>query len=183
MRYLLAEALLDPQVQANFDLIIIDAPPRLTTSHLQAMCASTHLLIPTVLDGLAGDLVARYLDQVAIHKLGLPGDASRAICPHLQPIGVVCTLLPNNNRNLSGPLNVLRERIAAARLNPDILPEACFIRQRPPYRDCAGEKIAYAATANNEDYRDLREEVDRLGDLLAPWLGAIARGWARKVKA
>ena len=183
VRYLLAEALLDPQVQANFDLIIIDAPPRLTTSHLQAMCASTHLLIPTVLDGLAGDLVARYLDQVAIHKLGLPGDASRAICPHLQPIGVVCTLLPNNNRNLSGPLNVLRERIAAARLNPDILPEACFIRQRPPYRDCAGEKIAYAATANNEDYRDLREEVDRLGDLLAPWLGAIARGWARKVKA
>ena len=144
-----AEALLDPQVQANFDLIIIDAAPRLTTSHLQAMCASTHLLIPTV----------------------------------LQPIGVVCTPLPNNNRNLSGPLNVLRERIAAARLNPDILPEACFIRQRPPYRDCAGEKIAYAATANNEDYRDLRDEVDRLGDVLPPWLGAIARGWARKVKA
>jgi chromosome partitioning protein len=94
LRYLLAEALLDPHVQANFDLIIIDAPPRLTPSHIQAMCASTHLLIPTILDGLSGDAVARYLDQIATHKLGLPGASKLAICPYLQPIGVVCTLVP-----------------------------------------------------------------------------------------
>jgi chromosome partitioning protein len=115
VRYLLAEALLDPLVQANFDLVIIDSPPRLTPSHIQAMCASTHLLVPTILDGLAGDAVARYLDQVATHKLGPPGNSSRAICPHLQPIGVVCTLLPPGNADLSGRLNVLHGRIAAAR--------------------------------------------------------------------
>lgn len=180
VRYLLAEALLDPQVQANFDLIIIDSPPRLTTSHIQGMCAATHLLIPTILDGLSGDAVARYLDQVATHKLGLPGDASRAICPYLQPIGVVCTLLPNTHRDLCGPLQELRGRIAAARLNPDIVPEDCFIRQRPPYRDHAGERIAYAATSRDENHRDLRDEVDRLGDWIAPKLGADQRGWRRK---
>jgi chromosome partitioning protein len=180
VRYLLAEALLDPHVQANFDIVIIDAPPRLTTSHMQAMCASTHLLIPTMLDGLAFDAVARYLEQIATHKLGLPGDARRAICPLLQPIGVVCTLVPNNRRDLTGPLTDLRNRIAAARLNPDILPEECFIRQRPPYRDHAGERIAYAAVSNDEDHRSLRKEVDRLGDTLAPRLGAIARGWTRR---
>lgn len=180
VRYLLAEALLDRQVQTNFDLVIIDSPPRLTTSHIQAMCASTHLLIPTILDGLASDAVARYLDQIAAHKLGLSGDASRAICPHLQPIGVVCTLLPNTNADLTGRLNELRQRIAAARLTPDILPEECFIRQRTPYREHAGELIAYAALSNDHDHRQLREEVDRLGEWIAPKIGAEPKGWRRR---
>jgi chromosome partitioning protein len=180
VRYLLAEALLDPLVRANFDLVIIDSPPRLTPSHIQAMCASTHLLVPTILDGLAGDAVARYLDQVATHKLGPPGNASRAICPDLQPIGVVCTLLPPGNADLTGRLNVLRGRIAAARLNPDIVPQDCFIRQRSPYRDHAGERIAYAATPRDQVHRDLRDEVDRLGDWIAPKIGAEARGWSRR---
>jgi len=180
VRYLLAEALLDPLVRANFDLVIIDSPPRLTPSHIQAMCASTHLLVPTILDGLAGDAVARYLDQVATHKLGPPGNASRAVCPHLQPIGVVCTLLPPGNADLTGRLNVLRGRIAAARLTPDIVPQDCFIRQRAPYRDHAGERIAYAATSNNQDHQALRDEVDRLGDWIASKLGAEPRGWRRR---
>jgi chromosome partitioning protein len=177
LRYLLAEALLHPQVQTSFDLIIIDSPPRLTPSHIQAMCASTHLLIPTILDGLAGDAVARYLDQVATHKRGPPGDSSRAICPHLQPIGVVCTLLPQDRTNLEGPVNVLRGRIAAAALRPDIVPEECFIRHRPPYRQHAGERIAYAAESEDAAHERLREEVDRLGDWIAPKLGAAPRGW------
>ena len=180
VRYLLAEALLDPLVRANFDLVIIDSPPRLTPSHIQAMCASTHLLVPTILDGLAGDAVARYLDQVATHKLGPPGNASRAVCPHLQPIGVVCTLLPPGNADLTGRLNVLRGRIAAARLTPDIVPQDCFIRQGAPYRDHAGERIAYAATSNNQDHQALRDEVDRLGDWIASKLGAEPRGWRRR---
>ena len=128
----------------------------------------------------AGDAVARYLDQVATHKLGLPGDAKRAICPYLQPIGVVCTLLPPGNADLSGRLNVLRGRIAAARLTPDILPEACFIRQRPPYREHAGERIAYAAISNDQAHTLLRDEVDTLGDWIAPRLGAAPRGWTRR---
>jgi chromosome partitioning protein len=183
LRYLLAEALLHPQVQANYDLVIIDAPPRLTTAHMQSMCASTHLLIPTILDGLTGDSVARYLDQVATHKLGLPGDTRRAICPFIQPIGIVCTLLPNTPRNLSGPLTDLKNRIAAARLQPQIFEEACFIRQRPPYRDCAGERIAYASLARNEAYSDLRDEVDNLGYTVAERMGAIGRGWTPKLSS
>ncbi|MGO9474731.1 MAG: ParA family protein [Rhodomicrobium sp.] len=178
VRYLLAEALLDPLVQANFDLIIIDAPPRLTTSHIQAMCAATHLLIPTILDNLSGDAVARYLDQIATHKLGTPNYPHRAICPHLQPIGVVCTLLPSQpNLNLEGPLKELRQRIAAARLQPDIVPQDCFIKNRPVYRNEAGERIAYAAASNDQQHEALRAEVDELGKWLGPRLGAQFRGW------
>jgi cellulose biosynthesis protein BcsQ len=180
LRYLLAEAVLDPQVQSNFDVIIIDSPPRLTTSHIQAMCASTHLLVPTILDGLTSDAVGRYLDQVAVHKLGALGESGSAICPHLQALGVVVTLLPITTANLEGRLNVLGERISAARLKPEIVPQACFIRQRTPYRDCAGERLAYAADVDNQAYRDLRDEVDMLGDWLGPRLGSVPRGWRRR---
>jgi chromosome partitioning protein len=180
VRYLLAKALIHPHVQAAFDLVIIDAPPRLTTSHIQAMCASTHLLIPTILDGLSADAVGRYLDQVATHKLGPVGNASRAICPHLEPIGVVCTMIHPNLQNFDGLINVLNARIAGGRLQPAILPQDCFIRQRPPYREHAGERIAYAALANNADHVALREEVDRLGNWIAPKLAAEARTWRRR---
>ena len=181
MRYLLAEALLDSHVQRDFDMIIIDSPPRLTTSHIQALCASTHILIPTILDRLAGDAVARYVDQVATHTLGPPGDKTRAICPKLSLLGVVCSIVPNlPNRDLSGPLNVLRQSLVGSRIPVHIFPEECLIRQRTPYRDCAGERIAYAAVGTAQPYEELRREVDRLGDEIARMMGVMGKGWSRR---
>jgi chromosome partitioning protein len=55
IRYRLSHALLSDAVLENFDVILIDAPPRLTTATVQALCASTHVLIPTVLDPLSAD--------------------------------------------------------------------------------------------------------------------------------
>jgi len=181
VRYLLAEALLDPHVQQDYDLIIIDSPPRLTTSHIQALCASTHILIPTILDRLSGDAVARYVDQVATHTLGPPGYKDRAICPKLNLLGVVCDMVPNYpNWDLSGPVNVLRQSLVGSRIPVHIFPEDCFIRQRPPYRDCAGERIAYAAVEQSQPYQHLRAEVDRLGKAIASMLGVTGKGWCRR---
>src|SRR5262249_24472422 len=39
VRYTLAKVLHSPVIQQEFDLIIIDCPPRLTTSEVQAFCA------------------------------------------------------------------------------------------------------------------------------------------------
>jgi chromosome partitioning protein len=178
VRYLLAEALLDPHVQASFDLVIIDAPPRLTTGHVQAMCASTHVLIPTIIDNLSGDAVARYVDQIATHKLGPEGDARSVVCPHIAPLGVVGTMVPAG-KDLSSEIHLLKQRLAATRLNTQVLPQECFIRQRPLYRENAGNLIAYAARPDAANYRELREEVDRLGDYIAPMMGASGRGWVR----
>src|SRR3972149_10867588 len=61
LRYVLADLLLSPEVQAAFDRIIIDAPPRLSTAAIQALCASTHLLIPTILDQMSGDAVGTFV--------------------------------------------------------------------------------------------------------------------------
>jgi hypothetical protein len=95
------------------------------------------------------------------------------------PIAVVCTLVPNMlNMNLTDPTNELQSRIDAARMRPDIVPEECFILHRPLYRNHAGQLIAYAATSNDQPHQQLREEVDRLGEWIAPRLGAQLRGWS-----
>ncbi len=50
VRYNLAELLQSKAVREEFDVVILDCPPRLTTSTIQALCAASHLLIPTILD-------------------------------------------------------------------------------------------------------------------------------------
>lgn len=179
VRYLVSEALLDPLVQSSYDLVIIDAPPRLSTAHVQAMCASTHVLIPTILDRLSADAVARYVDQLATHRNGPEGNSSLAICPQLETLGVVGTMIPPRV-NVSGFLTELRTALAATRLRPHVFAEGMLIHQRPPYRRCAGERIAYAAVDESAVFRGMRQELDLLADEIAHRLGATGRKWARR---
>ena len=69
--------------------------------------------------------------------------------------------------------------VAAATLSTQVLPEDCFIRQRSPYRACAGDLIAYASmsTSKTDGYPDMRAEIDSLSDWIGPKLGSQARGW------
>src|SRR6266436_2391173 len=64
VRYTLAKILHSDIVQRAFDLIIIDCPPRLTTSEIQAFCASSHLLIPTIFDRTSAEAVVTLYDQI-----------------------------------------------------------------------------------------------------------------------
>ena len=67
-RYLLADYLLDPERTDAFDLTLIDAPPRLTAGAINAFCASTHLLVPTLYDGLSAEAVGTFLNGADILK-------------------------------------------------------------------------------------------------------------------
>jgi hypothetical protein len=100
------------------------------------------------------------------------------VCPRIAPLGVVGTMVPAG-KDLSGDIHLLARSLAATRLNTQILPKECFIRHRPLYRESAGNVIAYAATSEDAPHRALREEVDRLGDQIAPMMGAPGRGWVR----
>jgi cellulose biosynthesis protein BcsQ len=64
IRYNLARSLCSDEVQREFDRIIIDAPPRLTTGFINALCASTHLVVPFVLDLLSAERVGLFLNSV-----------------------------------------------------------------------------------------------------------------------
>ncbi|MBX2856895.1 MAG: ParA family protein [Rhodobacteraceae bacterium] len=84
-RYTLAEILYSPAVQREFDVVIIDSPPRLSSGGVQALCAASHLLIPTILDRASTESVSTFVGQVS--KLKTSG-----ICPHIDMIGVVGTM-------------------------------------------------------------------------------------------
>jgi cellulose biosynthesis protein BcsQ len=63
VRYRLARALLSDYVKNNFDVVLIDAPPRMTLGFLNGFCASTHLFVPTVMDYASGRAVGRFAQQ------------------------------------------------------------------------------------------------------------------------
>jgi chromosome partitioning protein len=83
-RYRLAKLLLDEEVSKTFDIALIDAPPRLTAGTINALCASTHFLIPTVYDNLSAEAVGTFLNGVQVLK--------SALNSRLDLLGVVGTL-------------------------------------------------------------------------------------------
>ena len=83
VRYRLAELLHHDEVRNAFDIVLIDAPPRLTTACIQALCASTHVLIPTGADDLAADAVGYFGNQLKAHE---------DLWPHLKIAGIVGTM-------------------------------------------------------------------------------------------
>ncbi len=50
-RFALAKLLADPIVARQYNLVVIDTPPRLSLGTINAFCASTHFVITTILDG------------------------------------------------------------------------------------------------------------------------------------
>lgn len=60
IRFRLASKLLDERTAREFDIIIIDTPPRLTAGTVNALCASTDVLIPTVADKTSVDAVTGF---------------------------------------------------------------------------------------------------------------------------
>ncbi len=64
VRYELYRKLQSPGFLSDFDLVIIDGPPRMTTGFVAALCASTHLLMPTIADKLSAPAAIRFLKQL-----------------------------------------------------------------------------------------------------------------------
>lgn len=64
VRYELYRKLQSGGFLADFDLVIIDGPPRMTTGFVAALCASTHLLMPTIADKLSAPAAIRFLKQL-----------------------------------------------------------------------------------------------------------------------
>lgn len=174
IRYHLAAILHDELIQNSFDRIIIDAPPRLTTACIQALCAATHVLIPTVLDDLSTEAVGAFADQLRLHQV---------LWPHLKIVGVVGTMTQNSP--LAG--GVLRDRPlsdvevdaqAAGRValeqalqsaepplrGASFLPIECFIPDRSELGRSAGHRIVYASDSRAAPIEVIREAFDKLGD-------------------
>jgi cellulose biosynthesis protein BcsQ len=136
-RYRLANVLLDKGVSTTFDIALIDAPPRLTAGTINALCASTHLLIPTVYDTLSAETVGTFLNGVHVLKTKLN--------PTLDLLGVVGTLTSRE-----AGLNVREQNakiVATEEVHKTWGANHYFFERHIPRKaaiaEAAGERLAY----------------------------------------
>ncbi len=142
-----------------FDRIIIDAPPRLTTSCVQGLFACTHIIIPTVLDRLSTEAVGRFVEQIYEFR-------RNGLCPFLQKISILGTMV-----NLAGKVDESEYEFLtlAMRKYPDLVEIVPFKLSVPDIAALgrsAGHEIAYLVESNNESARRIREIFDKLGNHL-----------------
>ena len=90
-RYFTHAILSDRAVQDKFDIVIIDAPPRLSTATVNALCASTHVLIPTILDSMS--------TQAALNTLRVIREFREVLNPGLDVLGIVPTMVSRVDLN------------------------------------------------------------------------------------
>lgn len=161
-RFSLARALMHPTVRERYDLVVIDAPPRLTFGMINALAAATHILIPTVIDRMSAEAVGNFLAALR----GLRGDLN----PHIKVAGVVLTLAPE--LKLGGPqqdaLPMLMDALHVWEEGGVVF--NAHIPRRQSIAGAAGVEIAY--TLPGEDGADVRALFDPLGDEVA-----LAIGW------
>lgn len=87
LRCVLRLALHDPVFQDNFDVILIDCPPRWTTGSINAMACCDYVLIPTQLDRVSAEAVPRLLGWLRDLRR-----ASPELYGHFEILGVLGNL-------------------------------------------------------------------------------------------
>lgn len=84
IRFRLSRALLSPDVQNNYDRVIIDAPPRMTAGFLNGLCSATHLFVPTVVDNVSAVAVGSFARQFR--------EIRSALNPQIEFAGIIGTM-------------------------------------------------------------------------------------------
>lgn len=168
LRYIMRDVLTSERVQEKYDVIIIDAPPRLTTAAIQALCASTHLFVPTKLDAMSGDAVSSFLEQL---------EELRPLWPSLRFSGVIGTMVQEipDGGNLPSKTerygeDVVKTNVAAIYNARNLEPPSRVMLARDTYisdsehiRRYAGDGIALFRLANNAEHVRVKEMIGRLG--------------------
>ena len=156
VRYNLADVLHSEAVREAFDLIIIDCPPRLTTGTVQALCASSHLLIPTILDRPSADAVIKFCEQVE-------GLKAAQICPNIKILGVTGSKYLATRVATRQTIQLLSDRLAELRAGYGLLPSQLFFPQSAAMVRDAADGIAYFVM-NDGDAANARTAIDPAPD-------------------
>jgi cellulose biosynthesis protein BcsQ len=91
VRYRLRRALHSDEVAANFDLVLLDCPPRLSTACINALAACDYVLIPVILDQLSAEAAPRMLRWLRKLKY------EDRVCPDFTVLGMVADKVQNVN--------------------------------------------------------------------------------------
>lgn len=152
LMYRLCALLKTPAYQEKFGAIIIDCPPRLTTGSINALCASTHLLVPTTLDEMSSQAATYFLDQVS--RMG------QTVFPRLKVLGVVPTLTYRDAPYLVAEKAALRHLSDYGKRvwrREDLVLSSAVVPRTAKISNHAGVGVAYVREP------DAKQIFDRLG--------------------
>ena len=190
VRYSLAKTLHDAKIQDRFDIILIDAPPRLTTGSVQAFCAATHVLVPTILDGMSAEATGGFVEQLATNN---------ALWPHIKLLGAFGNMtemlvadfdgavidgrlrqfeadaLTSVGDTIQAALEKAGPSLRAFREQP-VFPEECFIPNKVEPGNQAGSRIAYQVAGGSLPTQQISRAFDRLGDEIDRRILATTKG-------
>ena len=169
VRFRLLRFLLSDIVQKEFDIVVLDAPPRDTTAGVNGICAATHLVVPTKSDAFSTAGALPFLERVA--------EFHDRLAPNAAMLGFVTTMTEasaSEPRELTDAESALIESVAttpvgirgarARRPISGYFPSSsCFdflgaLYQRKAFQDDAGASISYLTDSG------IRGIVDTIGD-------------------
>lgn len=161
IRFRLCELLRHDDVQKQFDYVLIDAPPRFSTGTINALCASTHLVIPTKLDRMSVEAVIYFSRDVDRMKPRL--------FPSLKLVGVVPTMTKYGTRLLpdeASHVGTLNRDLAQYWKKDRSVIERAFIPDTKSISFISGSGVAYVDAGERAKTRNARDIFDRVGDLV-----------------
>lgn len=155
IRYEMLRKLQSPGFLDAYDIVIIDCPPRMTTGFIQALCASTHLLMPTIADKLSAPAAIRFLKQL------------ETLRPELFPATKLLGIVPNRTYDANSltkeEAKVIQEMVADLLRQHKIYNIGVFSEEPVPSRasfiKCAGTALAYFDSSDDVP----KKAITRLG--------------------
>jgi len=166
VRYNLASVLQTNSVRKAFDVVILDCPPRLTTSAVQALCAGSHLLIPTILDQPSAEAVVSFCEEVERLR-------TNHICPALNYVGIVGVRVSANvdRRAERDAKTMIRDALRKRSFPSGLMDESRFVRSSTALLNDSDEGIAYLVMGNNMHQREIKDVIGNLADDVANQIG------------
>jgi cellulose biosynthesis protein BcsQ len=154
IRHVLARAL--PKMR-EFEVIIFDCPPRLTTGTINALCAATHVLIPTVLNPMSARSVAPTLGN--LRRL------TARLNPTIRLLGVVGNLTRQSERNTKE--NIQFQAVSRMLRNDWSDPQTEMFDRTLPRKEAVGQGDSIAYLGTDKASIEFRNLFDQLGDKIA----------------
>lgn len=151
IRFRLSKFLRSDAVRKEFDIVLIDAGPRFTTSTINALTASTHLLIPTILDQMSAQAVGYFSKELDRHR--------NQLFPKLKLLGCVPTFVTQDPTNQASPkfneteqaiVDQLTRELEGIWGGKDHLILEARVPRRADFAKIAGYGIAYLHDADAE---------------------------------
>ncbi|MFY0613091.1 MAG: AAA family ATPase [Hyphomicrobiaceae bacterium] len=159
VRLYLAKILLSADIQESYDRIIIDTGPRPTTAMINALCTSTHFVLPTILDSMSASSVRNTLSQVKRLK--------PVICPHINFVGIIGSMTTHQDpgkfsANEQPVIGELRSGATQAFGHGDHFLDNCNVGDQAAIAVAAGKKLAYFENGTSRTmFEALGEEIRR----------------------